>query len=78
MSDEFKVKRDEAADWEASNRVLAEGEPGWDVTNGVLKIGDGVTPWNDLEGISGGGGAGLHIGTAQPTDPAAFPIWIKT
>ena len=44
----FQFRRDTTANWLAVNPVLAEGEPGWDVTAKRLKIGDGVTAWADL------------------------------
>jgi hypothetical protein len=31
---------------------LAAGEPGWTLDTQVLKIGDGVTPWKDLEPVN--------------------------
>lgn len=34
--------------WESLNPVLRKGEPGYNTTNSRLKIGDGITPWNDL------------------------------
>lgn len=42
------IRRDTAANWSSTNPVLANGEPGWDTTNGRLKIGDGSTAWNSL------------------------------
>lgn len=50
--DLIQLRRGTAASWETENPILANGEPGWDVTNGVLKIGDGATAWNSLEGFS--------------------------
>ena len=48
----YQLKRDTAADWASANPVLAHGEPGIEGTPGVLmdrmKMGDGVTRWNDL------------------------------
>lgn len=38
-----------STEWESQNPVLRYREPGWATDTGVLKIGDGVTPWNDLE-----------------------------
>lgn len=35
--------------WSAANPVLASGEPGYDISNKILKVGDGSTPWNSLE-----------------------------
>jgi hypothetical protein len=45
----FKLRRGTAEAWERNNPILAYGEPGFDKDNYGIKIGDGVTPWNDLE-----------------------------
>lgn len=45
----FQFKRGLASAWERNNPVLAAGEPGWTLDTHILKIGDGVTAWNDLE-----------------------------
>lgn len=42
-------RRATAAEWESANYVLDESEIGYDTTNKIIKIGDGVTAWNDLE-----------------------------
>jgi hypothetical protein len=46
----FQLRRDSAADWTSHNPTLLDGEPG--VEEGPdgdrMKIGDGVTAWNDL------------------------------
>lgn len=44
------IKLRRGTDW-SSNPTLAEGEPGFDITNNVLKIGDGTTAWNSLSEI---------------------------
>jgi len=62
----FLLRRDTATNWNVKNPVLQAGEPGYDLTNGILKIGDGVTPWRNLLALNSGGGAG---GTG-PTGPA--------
>lgn len=49
----FQLKRGLASAWEKANPILAPGEPGWALDTHVLKIGDGVTAWNDLSTISG-------------------------
>lgn len=46
------------AEWAAANPVLASGEPGYDITNKILKVGDGTTQFASLSGITGGGGGG--------------------
>ncbi len=47
----IKVRRGTASDWTA-NPTLAEGEPGFDTTNNILKIGDGSTAWNSLVAVN--------------------------
>ena len=49
----FKFKRGTAARWAEVNPVLAQGEPGFVYDSNRLKIGDGVTHWNDLPYIDG-------------------------
>ena len=54
MTTRIKLRRDTSANWEIANPVLALGEPGYDLTENKLKIGDGVTAWQTLEyGITG-------------------------
>lgn len=52
----FKLRRGYSEVWERNNPVLQEGEPGFALDTKVLKIGDGVTPWLDLEGIDSSDG----------------------
>lgn len=49
----IKLKGGTASAMSAENPVLADRQPGFARTNngGILKIGDGVTPWNDLPGV---------------------------
>tara|TARA_B100001778_G_scaffold334912_2_gene348981 strand:- start:603 stop:4337 length:3735 start_codon:yes stop_codon:yes gene_type:complete len=54
----LQFRRGTFAEWAAANPVLASGEPGYDVTNKILKVGDGTTAFASLSGISGGGGGG--------------------
>jgi hypothetical protein len=49
----IQLRRDTAANWSATNPVLVSGQPGYDTTNNLLKIGDGSTAWNSLAAISG-------------------------
>ena len=37
-----------ATEWSSQNPTLASGEPGYDGTNNLLKIGDGNTSWSSL------------------------------
>lgn len=53
----FLLRRGLEAVWERNNPVLSCGEPGFVIDKNALKIGDGVTPWNEL-GYIGGNGSG--------------------
>lgn len=44
----IKLRRGESNEWSMQNPLLAEGEPGYEEDSGRLKIGDGVTRWNQL------------------------------
>lgn len=41
-------KRGTAAEWIAANPVLGDGEIGYERDTGIIKLGDGVTPWTGL------------------------------
>ena len=49
----FRLKRGTAARWAEVNPILDQGEPGFVYDTNRLKIGDGVTHWNDLPYIDG-------------------------
>jgi hypothetical protein len=49
-------------DW-SIDPVLSGGEPGFDTTNNILKIGDGVKTWSELTAINGTG-TGTGSGTS--------------
>lgn len=42
-------RRGTAAQWEAVNPVLGDGEIGVEKDTGIIKVGDGVAAWMDLE-----------------------------
>ena len=44
----FKLKRGTASRWAELNPILQQGEPGFVYDTNQLKIGDGITPWNEL------------------------------
>lgn len=44
----LKIRNDLAANWTNNNPILAQGEFGLENNSFLLKVGDGVTPWNDL------------------------------
>lgn len=57
----FKLKRGLEEAWGRVNPILAQGEPGFVIDTNRLKVGDGVTAWNELPFV----GAQSYI--ARPT-----------
>ena len=49
----LRIRRGSAASIANSPHILASGEPGYDETNGVLKIGNGSDAWIDLPATRG-------------------------
>lgn len=44
-----QIKRDFASEWTKENPVLLDGQVGYEKDTRRQKVGDGVTPWNDLD-----------------------------
>lgn len=49
MGTRMLQRRGSAAEWTAANPVLGDGEIGWIKDSDLMKIGDGVTAWDDLD-----------------------------
>jgi hypothetical protein len=54
VNDLILIRKGTATQWNTTDPVLASGEPGFDSTNNILKIGDGVTTWSNLDPIGSG------------------------
>lgn len=54
----LKFRRDYSWRWTQKNPILADGEPGFETNTGRFKLGDGVTPWVELD----------YFNPEQPTD----------
>jgi hypothetical protein len=50
VNDLITFRKGTASEWISVNPILASGEPGYDLTNSVLKIGNGVSNWVALSG----------------------------
>jgi hypothetical protein len=46
-------RRGTAAQWSTANTILGVGEVGFAYDTNVIKVGNGVTPWNSLDSIDG-------------------------
>lgn len=44
----FRIRTDTSTNWHNANPVLLKGELGYEEDTHLLKIGDGVSAWNDL------------------------------
>lgn len=79
----IRLRRDTAANWSSANPILEAGQPGFDTTNRILKVGDGATAWNSLGAISSTLGDGDYgditvssSGAVWTIDAAAKPVVI--
>lgn len=59
-----------AAEWAANNPILQLGELGSEKDTNKIKVGDGVTAWNDLP-YSGGGSEGQTIQVEELPEASA-------
>lgn len=75
---QFQFKRGLSEAWDRNNPILAAGEPGWTLDTHILKIGDGVTAWKELESISGTEIKEGDIQQAVNNYLDAHPINVKT
>jgi Major tropism determinant N-terminal domain len=49
MATKIQLRRDISANWAGTNPTLSAGEPGIELDTNKLKVGDGMTAWNDLD-----------------------------
>ena len=69
----FKLKRGSAERWAEVNPILAQGEPGFVLDENRFKIGDGVTPWNELPYI---GESNIFSGATKEDFPKEGYSWV--
>jgi hypothetical protein len=65
MANKIQLRRDTTANWTSSNPTLSQGEIGYELTTGKIKIGTGTTAWNSL--------SYLTIATSSVTGTLTFP-----
>lgn len=59
----FQLRRGYEAVWNKNNPVLACGEPGFCIDKNAIKIGNGETPWRELDYIGGSSGGVFNAKT---------------
>ena len=68
MIDRIRLRRDASSDWSFYNPVLSSGEPGVELDTNRIKVGNGITEWNDLPYVLGNiSGLELLIGDGSFT-----------
>jgi hypothetical protein len=67
MAYRILLRRDSLGNWQSNNPVLLSGEPGYETNTGKLKVGDGITPWNQLSYYYGATGGTGPTGSIGPT-----------
>jgi hypothetical protein len=73
MSDVWQMRRDTAASFTDANTLLAQGEEAYELDTGLMKRGDGVTLWNDLDYLTIGSGAFGNIDGGAPDSIYTIP-----
>ena len=53
MATKLQIRHDSTENWLSVNPVLEMAEPGYETTTNRLKLGDGLTAWNDLPYLKG-------------------------
>jgi hypothetical protein len=72
MATRMLQRRGTAAEWAALNPVLGDGEIGFERDTKIIRVGDGITPWNNLTlpYLSSGGGVMTGpLSLVAPTEP---------
>ena len=62
MAVRIQMRRGSTTSWNATDPVLAEGEFGYNTTNGQVKIGTGVTSWSNLDYLVTDASLGTSLG----------------
>ncbi len=58
MAIQLQLRRDSAANWTSANPTLLEGEIGYELDTGSMKVGDGTSDWATLSYWTGSGSSG--------------------
>lgn len=61
------LRRDTANNWVSVNPVLELGEPGYDITNNKIKLGDGTNTWANLSYMNPGNVTSITYGNSNVT-----------
>jgi hypothetical protein len=66
MATRIQMRRGTTSEWNSADPTLNEGELGYNSTLGQLKVGDGDTPWSELDYIVSAGSLNTSLGSYIP------------
>jgi len=72
MPQTIQLRRDTVANWLLINPILNQGEPGFEIDTGKMKIGDGINKWKNLNYTGSTGFTGSHGLTGSPGPQGAI------
>jgi hypothetical protein len=73
MATRIQVRRGSTSDWNTANPILNEGEIGYNITLGAIKVGDGSSVWADLEYLVDAASLSTSLGSyVLDTDKSAI------
>lgn len=65
---QLRFREDTAQNWKIANPILASSEPARETDTGKIKIGDGITAWNNLSYLQTAGGSDVVIDNTVTVD----------
>lgn len=74
----LQIRRETESNWTTINPVLRAGEFGYEVDSNRLKVGNGSTPWVDLEYVTGGGSGLSTVSESPPPEPQTGNVWFNS
>lgn len=74
MSNRIQFRRDTDSNWVTANPILTEGELGFEINTGFIKIGDGIKSWNQLPYVIGNSGQLPNVLLPHMGNPGPSPI----
>ena len=77
LQSKFLIRRDTEANWQSANPVLEEGELGVATDTFVVKVGNGISTWNQLVPINKTEFTKVHVADKQPTNLKNGELWIE-
>ena len=72
--DLITIRYGQATDWQATNPLLMEGEPAFEIDTGLMKVGNGTDLYRDLSYTAAVGPKGDPGPTGPPGGPSVVAV----